>query len=84
MGGSKGDGKGQRHTWFGHYNTQPWRWIRGPNLLERRYFHSCSLLQMNEKSFVIVVGGSVSLKHGSMKSVLWMDTKSTGWSRGIT
>ena len=88
IGGYVGSNRfGSKDTWFGHYNEDPWKWIKGPNLLTGRYAQSCALLTLKNIDYIVVVGGNYFRRpYGGLMSerVEWMEITSTSWAEGKT
>ena len=86
IGGFKGTGLyAAKYTWFGHYNEDPWRWIRGPSLNTGRYAQGCALLELNRSTYIVVVSGIFygSVANPSMTDTIeWMELTSTTWTEG--
>ena len=68
------------------YSTEKWsRFIlvllKGPPLLTGRYDHSCGTFKFNEKTMVIVSGGTVNHRP-STSTEIWDPTSEAGWEKG--
>ena len=55
--------------------------IKGPPLLTGRYEHSCGTFKFNEKTMVIVSGGTINHRP-STSTEIWDPTSEAGWKKG--
>ena len=53
----------------------------GPSLNHGRYVHSCGTFNYNDKTMVIVAGGSDGSKY--ITTELWDPSSNSGWVKGI-
>ena len=81
--GGNQDGLNSRKTWIVKNPMEKFEIKEGPPLNESRIMHSCGLMEINGRIFIVVAGGHSN--EDSMNSVELLDTSSSGqsWRMGM-
>merc|ERR1711982_32258 len=73
-------GSDSRETYFIHIHN--WKWTKGPQMEEARFYHGCAVFMHNNKNCAVVAGGYNSDNNLKSTEILDLDSLTLGWTKG--
>merc|ERR1712062_738584 len=76
-------GSWSRETYF--IDIHNWKWTKGPQMEEARFYHGCAVFMHNYKNYAVVAGGynsDTSINYLSSTEILDLDSGTLGWTKG--